>query len=76
MPDHRPWLRFYGDVPRTLDYPPITLYEAVARTAQRVPDSIAWDFLDTTSTYRQLLGAIDRCAAALASLGLRAGDRS
>jgi long-chain acyl-CoA synthetase len=75
MPDHRPWLRFYGRVPPSLDYPPITLYQALERTAQRVPDAIAWDFLDTTSTYRRLLGDIDRCAAALAALGLRAGDR-
>jgi long-chain acyl-CoA synthetase len=73
--DDRPWLRFYGRVPATLDYPPVTLYEAVAATAQRVPDAIAWDFLDTTSTYRQLLADVDRCANALAALGLKAGDR-
>jgi long-chain acyl-CoA synthetase len=75
MPDTRPWLHFYGSVPRSLDYPAVTLYEALARTARRVPDAVAWDFLDTTSTYRQLLGDVDRCAAALAALGLHAGDR-
>jgi long-chain acyl-CoA synthetase len=73
--DDRPWLRFYGRVPTSLDYPRVTLYEAVAATAQRVPDAIAWDFLDTTSTYRQLLADIDRCANALAAIGLKAGDR-
>ena len=40
-----------------------------------MPDAIAWDFLDTTSTYRELLAAIDRCADALAALGLRRGER-
>jgi long-chain acyl-CoA synthetase len=75
MPDDRPWLRFYGSVPASLDYPQVTLYEAVAATAQRVPDAIAWDFLDTTSTYRQLLADIDACANALAAIGLKAGDR-
>jgi long-chain acyl-CoA synthetase len=75
VPDDRPWLRFYGRVPASLHYPQVTLYEALAATAQRVPDAIAWDFLDTTSTYRQLLADIDRCANALAAVGLEAGDR-
>jgi long-chain acyl-CoA synthetase len=71
----RPWLRFYGKVPATLDYPEVTLYEAVAATARRLPDAVAWDFLGTTSTYRQLLADIDRCANALAALGLGRGER-
>jgi long-chain acyl-CoA synthetase len=75
MSEDRPWLRFYGGVPAGLDYPRVTLYEAVAATAQRVPDAIAWDFLDTTSTYRQLVADIDTCANALAAVGLKAGDR-
>jgi long-chain acyl-CoA synthetase len=71
----RPWLRFYGGIPESLSYPEITLYEAVAQAAVRVPTAIAWDFLDTTSTYGDFLAAIDRCADALASLGLGRGDR-
>jgi long-chain acyl-CoA synthetase len=70
-----PWLRFYGRVPSTLSYPEVTLYEAVAATARRLPEAIAWDFLGTRSTYRQLLADIDRCAGALAALGLRRGER-
>jgi long-chain acyl-CoA synthetase len=71
----RPWLKFYGGVPHSLDYPEVTLYDAVAQTAARVPDAIAWDFLDTVSTYRDFLAAIDHCADALASIGLGAGER-
>ena len=71
----RPWLRFYGEVPKSLAYPATTLYEAIAATARRVPDDIAWDFLGSTSTYRELLAAIDRAAEVLATLGLKAGDR-
>ena len=73
--DTRPWLRFYGRVPHSLDYPEVTLYEAVVQTAARVPDAIAWDFLDTESNYRDFVAAIDRCADALASFGLRTGER-
>ena len=70
-----PWLRFYGKIPHTLGYPEITLYQAVAATAARVPDALAWDFLDTSSTYRAFLASIDTCANALAALGLAPGER-
>ena len=75
MSGERPWLRFYGSVPHTIDYPRVTLYGALAATARRVPGSIAWDFLGTKATYAAFLDAVDRCATALAAEGLRAGDR-
>jgi long-chain acyl-CoA synthetase len=71
----RPWLRFYGNVPPSLSYPELTLYQVVAATAERVPDALAWDFLDTTSSYREFLASIDACANALAALGLARGER-
>lgn len=71
----RPWHRFYGTVPTTLDYPEVTLYEALARTAARVPEAVAWDFFGARSTYRRLLADVDRAAGALAAEGLAAGDR-
>ena len=75
MTETHPWLRDYGKLPPSLNYPEITLYQAVAATVARVPDDIAWDFLDTTATYRAFLEAIDQCANALAALGLAAGER-
>jgi len=75
MNDTLPWLRFYGDVPATLDYPPVTLYQAVMTSVRRVPDAIAYEFLGYRSTYREFGDAIGRCAGALARLGLREGDR-
>ncbi|MGA8005906.1 MAG: AMP-binding protein, partial [Burkholderiales bacterium] len=70
-----PWLRFYGAVPATLEYPQRTLYEAIAATARRLPQATAWDFFGATSSYRRLIEDIDRCAALLAALGLRRGER-
>jgi long-chain acyl-CoA synthetase len=75
MREELPWLRHYGRVPAHLDYPPITLHEAVAATAQRTPSAIAWNFFGTTSTYARLVADIERCADALAACGLREGDR-
>jgi len=75
MPESPPWRRFYGNVPDSIDYPQVTMYEAVAMTAAKFPDAIAYDFLGRTSTYRRFLDEIDRFASALAGLGLGKGDR-
>ena len=80
MPDSsmtlsHPWLRFYGKVSARLNYPAGTLYDVLCATAARVPDAIAWDFFDTTRTYREFVQDIDAGADALAATGLTAGER-
>ena len=75
MTDSRPWLGSYGDVPETLEYPAIGLYEALAASAARHRDATAVDFLGSTLTYGELIEAVDRCASALAGVGLAAGER-
>jgi len=71
----RPWLWFYGAVPRSLDVPEATIDQAVAARVGQIPNRVAFDFLGTTATYQELSQAIDRCAASLAALGLGHGDR-
>jgi len=71
----KPWLKFYGDVPHSIDYPRVTMYEALMQTVARSPDAVAYDFMGTPSTYGAFGAAIDRCADALAGLGLNPGDR-
>jgi len=75
MHSNKPWLAYYGDVPHHIDYPEVTLYEALALTAERCPEAVAFDFFGRTATYRQFVAEIDRCADALAALGIRPGDR-
>jgi long-chain acyl-CoA synthetase len=75
MSSARPWTKFYGKVPQSIDYPKVTMYEAVRMTTERRPDAIAYDFLGLTSTYKKFLAEIDQCAAAMAKLGLKKGDR-
>lgn len=75
MDGSRPWLKYYGDIPHTIDYPRVTMYEALERTAKRTPRAVAYDFFGTIATYAQFLAEIDRCADALAALGLGSGDR-
>ncbi|MEE9911356.1 MAG: AMP-binding protein [Deltaproteobacteria bacterium] len=75
MYDQKPWLKYYGAVPASIDYPRVTMVEALMQSVLRNPDTIAYDYMDMPSTYRQFAGAIDQCAAALSSLGLKQGDR-
>lgn len=75
MYEQKPWLKFYGDIPEHIDYPRVTMYEALMQTVERCPEVVAYDFFGTTATYRQFAGEIDRCANALAALGMRKGDR-
>ena len=75
MPNTKPWLAAYGGVPESIEYPRIPLYDALLRSAALRRSRAAVDFLGSTLTYGELIDAIDRCAAALASLGLAAGDR-
>lgn len=73
---NRTWLRFYdAGVPASLDYPDTTLFGALAASAARRPEAIAWEFEGGRSSYAELLGEIAACSRALASLGLVAGDR-
>jgi len=75
MEANKPWLAYYGDVPHHIDYPEVTMYGALMQTVKRCPQAVAYDFLGTTATYGQFAADIDRCADALAALGLKQGDR-
>lgn len=70
----RPWFDHYAKVPHSIDYPSVTMYEAVMKSAKRVPDKIAWDFMGTLCTYNKFAEAICLCADGLAGLGLKKGD--
>lgn len=75
MYESKPWLKFYGNIPHSIDYPKVTLYQALARTAERVSEATAWDFMGNWATYREFVDMVDRFARALAAKGLKKGDR-
>jgi long-chain acyl-CoA synthetase len=75
MYEKKPWLKFYGDVPASIDYPRISMYESLMRSVEKNPDSIAYDFMGTRSSYRKFATDIERLASALSHLGLAKGDR-
>ena len=70
-----PWLNYYGAIPRTLNYPRLTIYQLVAQTVRECPDLPAYEFMGRRTSYRDFLAHIDRAALALYTAGIRAGDR-
>lgn len=76
MQAHKPWVRFYDThVPASIDYPDLTLVEALERTVEEFPDFPALIFKGNRIRYRELMAGIDRFAAALQQLGVVKGDR-
>ena len=72
-----PWLAHYdAGVPATLaPYPDRTLLDYLADAARARPKAPALLFKGATVTYGDLARLSDACAAALAALGVKRGDR-
>lgn len=72
----RPWHQHYDpQVPASLRYEEVTLPQFLHRTASRVPQAPALAFLNARLTYRELTDDVDRLAAAMAHLGIKARMR-
>ena len=54
------WLKFYGDIPHHLEYPDISLYDMVKKTAQEYPSYIAYDFMGKSVSYERFIEEIDK----------------
>ncbi len=63
-----------SDIPLTLDYFDGSMYEALERVAEKYPHAIAFDFMGRSTTYRQMIDQINRCAKALRTIGVREND--
>ncbi|MGI6335495.1 MAG: class I adenylate-forming enzyme family protein [Eubacteriales bacterium] len=70
-----PWLSAYGDIPASIDYPPLTMYQMVKRVGQQHLRYTAYEFIGRKTSYAALLNKIDRAARALYAGGIRPGDR-
>ena len=68
------WYKYYGDTPRTLDYPDISMYDMVKETSEKYGEYIAYDFMGKAVSYKDFIKEIDVCANALISYGIKKGD--
>ncbi len=69
-----PWYKSLGDVPAHLDYFEGSMFDAVKAVAEKYPDSVAFDFMGRSTTYRQMIRSIEKCAKSLKTIGVREGD--
>ncbi|MFD5214764.1 long-chain-fatty-acid--CoA ligase [Microbacterium sp. NPDC058345] len=71
----RPWTASYAEgVPDDVSPVSGSLVDIVAASARDYPDAPALQFFGRETTYRQLQESIDRAAAGLRDLGVKAGD--
>ncbi len=77
MTEHRPWFASYPEgVPHTrAPYPEKSLFSVLEDTARTFPDRPALAWFGKHLSYRELLREVERFSAALASLGVKKGDR-
>jgi long-chain acyl-CoA synthetase len=76
MNSEKPWFRSYEPhVPKHIDYPQITLPEALEKTTHKHPDYTTIIFKGREITYREYLDTTKRFASALQELGIKKGDR-
>ncbi len=68
------WFKYYGDTPRTIEYPDISMYQMIKNTAKSYPANIAYDFMGRSVCYSDFLKEVDTCARALTALGVEKGD--
>ena len=75
IPVKTPWKDYMGDVPMHLQYFEGSMYDAVAETAKKYPNNVAFDFMGKSTTYKKLMQEIELCAKALRTIGIRENDR-
>ena len=77
MPDeNKSWFRSWpAEVPRTIQYPAVALHEILEKTAREYPGKAAIAYGDKEIAYTELGVLSGKFASALASLGVKKGDR-
>ena len=69
-----PWIKSLGSVPAHLDYFQGTMYDKIAEVSENYPDLIAYDFMGGKTKYKDFISKVDRCARALAAIGVKPGE--
>jgi len=69
-----PWYKYYGNNNK-INYPKLTIYELIEKTAKTYPSYYAYEYYGKKVTYREFIEKIKRTASALTELGVKEGDR-
>ena len=70
------WHKFYDEnVPKTLDFPQVSVSELLNKTTLKFPRQTALIFFGNKISYLELQSMVNRIASALAYIGTKKGDR-
>ena len=70
-----PWQEAMGDIPMHLEYFEGSMFDKIKAVAEQYPNYTAFDFMGRSTTYRKMVGEIEKCAKALKTIGVRENDR-
>jgi len=71
----RPWLSSMGDVPANMEYFQGSMVEMLENNARLYPNNVAFDFMGKSTTYKEMVANIEKCARSLRTIGVRQNDR-
>lgn len=72
----KPWYKFWPEgVPKAIEYPNISLGEALKESAREYPENAAIIYFGSRMTYSELDQLVDKFATALQDLDVKKGDR-
>ena len=74
LTNKEPWYKYYGNS-KKINYPNLTIYELIEKTANTYPSYYAYEYYGKKVTYRDFIGKIKKTASALIELGVKENDR-
>ena len=69
-----PWLNSYGEVPFHLDYPDISMSDALFESARKYPNQVALTFQEKDTTFAKLVPQIRQAEKAFRAIEIKEGD--
>ena len=70
-----PWYKYYGNNPRKINYPTMTLYETIEKTAESYPYYDAFMYYGKKITYKEFIIRIKKMASSLLEEGIKEGKK-
>jgi long-chain acyl-CoA synthetase len=76
LSENKPWFNMWpADVPKSINYPAITLQGILQKTAEKYPENVAVAYSGKEISYAQLDSFSNQFANGLVKLGVKKGDR-